>query len=51
MMIKATKVDGVYDRDPAKYTDAVLIEEASYEQVIKNDIRVMDQTAIALAKE
>jgi uridylate kinase len=51
MMIKATKVDGVFDKDPAKNPDAILIEEASYEQVIKNDIRVMDQTAIALAKE
>ncbi len=51
MMIKATKVDGVYDKDPKKYPDAQLIPHASYEQVIKNDIRVMDQTAIALAKD
>lgn len=51
MMIKATKVDGVYDKDPKKYEDAQLIPYASYEQVIKNDIRVMDQTAIALAKD
>ncbi len=50
-MIKATKVDGVYDKDPKKYEDAVLIESASYENVIKNDIKVMDQTWIALAKE
>jgi len=50
-MIKATKVDGVYDKDPKKYEDAVLIESASYENVIKNDIKVMDQTGIALAKE
>ena len=50
-MIKATKVDGVYDKDPKSYDDAVLIEKADYEQVIKNNIRVMDQTAIALAKE
>ncbi len=51
IMIKATKVDGVYDKDPKKYTDAILIEHASYESVIKNDIKVMDQTGIALAKE
>jgi uridylate kinase len=51
MMIKATKVDGVYDKDPKKFSEAKLIPHASYEQVIKNDIRVMDQTAIALAKE
>lgn len=51
MMIKATKVDGVYDKDPKKFEDAILIEEANYSEVIKNDIRVMDQTGIALAKE
>lgn len=51
MMIKATKVDGVYDKDPVKYTDATMIKNASYEEVIKNDIRVMDQTWIALARE
>lgn len=51
MMIKATKVDGVYNKDPKKFEDAILIEEANYSEVIKNDIRVMDQTWIALAKE
>lgn len=51
MMIKATKVDGVYDKDPVKYADAKLIKNASYDEVIKNDIRVMDQTGIALARE
>jgi len=51
MMIKATKVDGVYDKDPKKYTDAILIKKANYDEVIKNDIRVMDQTWIALARE
>ena len=51
MIIKATKVDGVYDKDPVKYSDAVLIKNASYEEVIKNNIRVMDQTGVALAKE
>jgi uridylate kinase len=50
-MIKATKVDGVYDKDPMKHSDAKLIENATYDQVIKNDIRVMDQTGIALARE
>ena len=50
-MIKATKVDGVYDKDPKVFDDAVLIEHADYEKIIKNNIRVMDQTAIALAKE
>lgn len=51
MMIKATKVDWVYTKDPKKYDDAELIVNASYEEVIKNDIRVMDQTWIALAKD
>lgn len=51
MMIKATKVDGVYDKDPVKHADAVLIKNATYDEVIKNDIRVMDQTGIALARE
>ena len=51
MMIKATKVNGVYDKDPKIFSDAKLIESASFEQVIKNDIRVMDQTWIALARD
>lgn len=51
LMIKATKVDGVFDKDPKKYPDAKLIKKATYEEVIKNDIRVMDQTGIALARE
>lgn len=51
LMIKATKVNGVYDKDPVKYADAEFIEEASYDEVITKNIRVMDYTAIALAKE
>ena len=51
MMIKATKVDGVYDKDPKKYDDAVMIKTATYKDVINKDIRVMDHTAITLAKE
>lgn len=51
MMIKATKVDGVYDKDPKKFDDAVMIEQASYRDVIHKEIRVMDHTAITLAKE
>lgn len=51
LMIKATKVDWIFNKDPKKHTDALLIKEASYDEVIKNDIRVMDQTAIALAKD
>ena len=51
LMIKATKVDGVYTKDPIKYNDAEFISEASYDEVITKNLRVMDHTAIALAKE
>lgn len=51
IMIKATKVDWVYDKDPHKFDDAILIKQTSYDEVIKNNIRVMDQTGVALAKE
>ncbi|MGB2110437.1 MAG: hypothetical protein ACPHY8_00410 [Patescibacteria group bacterium] len=51
LIIKATKVNGVYDKDPMKYEDANFISHASYDEVITKNLRVMDQTAIALAKE
>jgi uridylate kinase len=51
MMIKATKVDWVYDKDPMKYNDAKFIEKATYDEVILKNLRVMDFTSIALAKE
>ncbi len=51
LLIKATKVDGVYDKDPNKYDDAVKYETLSYDEALKDRIRVMDDTAIALAKE
>ena len=51
MIIKATKVDGIYDKDPNKYPDAKLLKEISYEEALKEHIKVMDDTAIALAKE
>ena len=51
MLIKATKVDGVYDKDPAKYSDAVKLNEISYDRALSDHIKVMDDTAIALAKE
>ncbi len=51
VIIKATKVDGVYDKDPAKYSDAVKLSELSYEQALNDDIKVMDDTSIALAKD
>jgi len=51
MLIKATKVDGVYDKDPAKYSDAVKLDTISYDEALKDHIKVMDDTAIALAKD
>ncbi len=51
MLIKATKVDGVYDRDPLKYPDAKKLETLSYDRALEDHIKVMDDTAIALAKD
>jgi uridylate kinase len=51
VLIKATKVAGIFTTDPEKHTDAEFIEKISYKDVIEKDIRVMDQTAITLAKE
>ena len=51
MIIKATKVDGVYTRDPNKYDDAVKLDTLTYDQAMDDEIKVMDDTSIALAKE
>lgn len=51
MIIKATKVDGVYDKDPNKFKDAKFLSSLSYDEALKDDIKVMDATAIALAKD
>jgi len=51
MIIKATKVDGVYDKDPAKFSDAKKLDVISYDQALKDHIKVMDDTSIALAKD
>ncbi len=51
MIIKATKVKGVYDKDPNKFGDAVLLNELTYERALEDSIKVMDDTAIALAKD
>jgi len=51
MIIKATKVDGVYDKDPKKFPDAKKLPELTYEQALQDNIKVMDDTAIALAKD
>lgn len=51
IIIKATKVDGVYDKDPVVHDDAVKFEELSYDDVLSKKLRVMDAAGIALAKE
>ncbi|WP_026097970.1 UMP kinase [Baaleninema simplex] len=50
-IFKATKVDGIYDRDPTVDPDAHLYQSLTYAHVLSNDLRVMDSTAIALCKE
>lgn len=50
-IVKATKVDGIYDKDPNKFDDAVLLDSLSYDRALRDDIKVMDDTAIALAKD
>ncbi|MEO1953612.1 MAG: UMP kinase [Campylobacterales bacterium] len=51
VIIKATKVDGVYDKDPAKFDDAKKLSELSYDDALNDHIKVMDDTSIALAKD
>ena len=50
-IIKATKVNGIYDSDPIKNKKAKLIKRISYDNVISKNLKVMDLTAISLAKE
>lgn len=51
VILKATKVDGIYDKDPMKHKDAVKFDRLSYMDVINKGIKVMDTTAITLCME
>jgi uridylate kinase len=52
VVLKATKFDGVYDKDPAKYSDAVKVDAMSFQEAVSNDaIQVMDKAALGLAME
>ncbi len=51
VLLKATKVDGIYSADPKKDTSAKLFEQITYEQVHREKLRVMDLTAITLCME
>lgn len=50
-ILKATRVDGIYSGDPEKDSEAVMYPELSFMDVLKNDLKVMDATAISLARE
>lgn len=50
-VLKATKVDGIYDKDPVKYADAVKYNVVTYTEVLNKDLKVMDATAISLCRE
>ncbi|MDD3794186.1 MAG: UMP kinase [Candidatus Gracilibacteria bacterium] len=50
-MIKATKVDGIYDKDPVRFDDAVFFENISYDDFISRNLKILDLTAVALAKD
>jgi uridylate kinase len=52
LVLKATKVDGVYDKDPAKHDDAIKLEAVGFQEALENpDIKVMDKSAMGLAAE
>jgi len=50
-VIKATKVDGIYNKDPKKYADAVLYKNLSFDEVLDQKLEVMDLAAFTLCKE
>jgi uridylate kinase len=51
LLLKATKVDGVYDKDPKKHADAVRYDSLTYDEVIGRGLEVMDTAAFALARD
>ena len=51
IMLKGTKVDGIYDKDPVKYSNAVLYKSISYSDILKKNLEVMDATAVVMCKE
>ena len=50
-LLKATNVDGVYDKDPNKHDDAVKYDELTYQEAIEKHLNVMDQAAFSLCRE
>jgi uridylate kinase len=51
IVAKATSVDGVYDKDPKKSSDAVRFDRISYSEVLSRDLRVMDASAVAMCRD
>jgi len=51
LILKATNVDGIYDKDPKKYPDAKLYERLSYQEALEKNLHVMDLTAFALCAD
>jgi uridylate kinase len=51
LLMKGTRVDGVYDRDPEKHRDAVRHGRLTYAQVLRDDLRVMDTAAFAICRD
>ena len=51
IIMKATKVDGIYDKDPVEHADAVLFENLSYLEVLQRNLKVMDSAAISLCMD
>ncbi len=51
VLLKGTKVEGVYDRDPVKHPEAVLYSHVSYQDALHKELKVMDSTAFALCKD
>jgi uridylate kinase len=51
VLLKATQVDGVYNADPRKDANAKRYETVTFDEVIRNDLKVMDMAAFALARE
>lgn len=50
-LLKATKVDGVFDRDPAVSKDAVFFPEVSYDDILKRKLKIMDMTAVSMCRD
>ena len=51
IIAKATRVDGVYDKDPLIYSDAVRYDHVSYDEVLNKSLRVMDSSAVAMCRD